>query len=415
MNWIKSNLKFDEQKQIMLLLAAGDFFITLSTFISIPYISLYLLKTTSYRSDAIGWVIGLSSLIGILSAFVGGHLSDKLGRSKLIYFSLFGSVLVYLMYYLSATFLIKIHLLVAFTLLGGIAATFTSIYHPVSQAFITDYFPYEKKASCFQIIYIAANIGCIVAPLFALLLGVAAKKSGFLVSALIYLIYALLIIRYSKKIRFFQSQTLLKKYPLSSSLKLIINDSRLRAFILSGFALSMCCSQFDVTLSQYMNSFLHNAVKVYSMVMVVNSLVVVIVQTIIFNGAKRFNASRLISIGCLIAAMGFFIISFSHFAIGILFLGVIILSMGEVFIYPNYGRFLDQIAPEHLKGSYFGVSFLRLFGTFIGPIVGGYCLRYYNGEILFMLTSIVAVVACLLQLSALRQSNLKRPSYDAIS
>lgn len=415
MNWIKSRFEIDEQRQIMLLLAAGDFFITLSTFISIPYISLYLLKTTSYRSDAIGWVIGLSSLIGIMSAFVGGHLSDKLGRSKLIYFSLFGSVLVYLLYYLSATYLVKFHLLIAFTILGGIASTFTSIYHPVSQAFITDYFPYEKKANCFQIIYIAANAGCIVAPLIALFLGVAAKKSGFLVSALIYLIYALVIIKFSKKHHLFQSQVILKKYSLLSSLKLIISDSRLRAFILAGFALSMCCSQFDVTLSQYMNSFLHNAVKVYSMVLVANSLTVVIVQTAIFNSAKQFDASRLISIGCFIAAIGFFVMSFSHIAVSILFLGVIILSMGEVFIYPNYGRFLDQIAPAQLKGSYFGVSFLRLFGTFVGPIVGGYCLRYYNGEILFMITSIVAVVACILQLSTLRQSNLKRPCYDAIS
>src|ERR1700744_6083590 len=104
MNWVKSSFIFNEQQQIMALLALGDFFITLSTFVSVPYISLYLLKSTSYRSDLIGWVIGLSSLIGILSAFVGGHLSDYLGRSKLIYFALFGSALVYLLYYLTTIY-----------------------------------------------------------------------------------------------------------------------------------------------------------------------------------------------------------------------------------------------------------------------------------------------------------------------
>jgi MFS family permease len=52
---------------------------------------------------------------------------------------------------------------------------------------------------------------------------------------------------------------------------------------------------------------------------------------------------------------------------------------------------IDQLAPEHLRGTYFGAAQFRKIGNFLGPIIGGYLLSQFQGQIMFWVIAILTL------------------------
>jgi len=51
-----------------------------------------------------------------------------------------------------------------------------------------------------------------------------------------------------------------------------------------------------------------------------------------------------------------------------------IFTLGEMIIYPAEYLFIDTIAPEPLRGSYYGAQNLAAFGGALSPVICGYLL-----------------------------------------
>jgi MFS family permease len=69
-----------------------------------------------------------------------------------------------------------------------------------------------------------------------------------------------------------------------------------------------------------------------------------------------------------------------------------VLSMGEAILFPTLNLQADRMAPEHLKGSYFGAINLSNLGFAAGPLLGGIMLQYLGGPITFVLTALVTLL-----------------------
>jgi MFS family permease len=51
-----------------------------------------------------------------------------------------------------------------------------------------------------------------------------------------------------------------------------------------------------------------------------------------------------------------------------------VFTLGEMIIYPAEYLFIDTIAPETLRGSYYGAQNLAAFGGALSPVICGYLL-----------------------------------------
>ncbi|WP_340613402.1 MFS transporter [Xenorhabdus thailandensis] len=58
-------------------------------------------------------------------------------------------------------------------------------------------------------------------------------------------------------------------------------------------------------------------------------------------------------------------------------------TFGEIIVIPLEYMFIDHIAPENLKGSYYGIHNLRFIGGALSPIVAGFLLNYATPSSLF--------------------------------
>jgi len=63
---------------------------------------------------------------------------------------------------------------------------------------------------------------------------------------------------------------------------------------------------------------------------------------------------------------------------------VIVMSLGEAILFPTMNVHIDRIAPEHLRGAYFGASSFYSLGFALAPLGGGLMLDYFGGRWLFL-------------------------------
>ncbi|MNZ99581.1 putative transporter [compost metagenome] len=88
---------------------------------------------------------------------------------------------------------------------------------------------------------------------------------------------------------------------------------------------------------------------------------------------------------------------------------VFLLSVGEAVLFPLFNVLIDEMAPAHLKGSYFGASALAGLGWALSPLVGGWLLQVWGGPALFTVMTAICVLVFVLYGAGSRAA---RPSAD---
>ncbi|WP_157368805.1 MFS transporter [Algicola sagamiensis] len=70
-----------------------------------------------------------------------------------------------------------------------------------------------------------------------------------------------------------------------------------------------------------------------------------------------------------------------------------IFSLGESILFPAMNVQIDEIAPRHLLGTYFGASSFNSLGWASAPVVGGFFIEYLTGHILFLMWAGLCLVS----------------------
>ncbi len=75
-------------------------------------------------------------------------------------------------------------------------------------------------------------------------------------------------------------------------------------------------------------------------------------------------------------------------------IGMVILTIGEMFVWPAVPTVANMLAPEGRVGTYQGiVNSTATLGRAIGPVVGGVVVDLYNMEAMFGVMIVLLVVS----------------------
>ncbi|CAI6277123.1 MFS domain-containing protein [Bacillus subtilis] len=170
----------------------GTIFGRMATSMSIPFLAIYLTAIQGASASYAGLVIAASSSVGILASFYGGYISDKFGRKNMMLVSIFGWMLVF------AGFAAASHLWVFFVVnaLNGLCK---SLFEPTSKALLSDMAEEKNRLLVFNLRYAAINIGVVFGPVLGLYFGSSQSTAPFLVPAVIYGLYGLVLAIQFKK------------------------------------------------------------------------------------------------------------------------------------------------------------------------------------------------------------------------
>lgn len=230
-------------------------------------------------------------------------------------------------------------------------------------------------------------------------------KVPFLITGSMYAIYGLFLIFVFKKYEVIP-QKVAEKQTIVKMFKVILADQKLLYLLAGGILVSLGYSQFDSTLPQYINLNIENGVKLYSILITINAIVVLALQLPVGIYTEKISIMRSMVIGIFFFVAGFLIFNFAT-TTWLFIVGMIIFTVGEIFAFPMMNALIEEIAPATQKATYLGASQFKNLGGFIGPVLGGWLLVHFESQLYIVIASIFLLSLVFYRLAFRRKDVVK--------
>lgn len=361
------------------LLLFTTFTLTTARAITLPYLVVYLSAHMALSIGQTGLLVGGAMFLASLLSLYGGHLVDTLRSHTLIV----ASALVFALAIAGMVASTSAVLFFCFLVVANLAQTVVDI---AAKAGFCALLPEDQRGEVFAIKYTFNNIAWAAGPMLGVLLIEADDHLPFLVSALVGLGLSLVYQRLGE--RGLSSQG--EHAPATGFIQValgMLRDRRLVCFTLGGVLSAVVFGQFTAYLSQYLVVSIHDPAEVARLVgylVTTNALTVIALQYLI---GRRMARQHLMP--WLMAGMAMFIAGLLGFSLAgsaaAWCLAMLVFTLGEIIVIPAEFMFIDLIAPEHLRGIYYGAQNLSNLGAGLGPMLVGLALGYMAPASVFYL------------------------------
>ncbi|MET3575336.1 MDR family MFS transporter [Bhargavaea ullalensis] len=380
------------------LLVIGMFVNTVGNSFIWPLNTIYMHDHLDKSLSVAGLVLMANSAAGIVGNMLGGFLFDRIGgyRSVITGIVLSLIALVGLVFWHGWPQYVW---LLAFLGFGG------GIVFPSMYAMVGTLWP-EGGRKAFNAIYLANNAGVAIGPALAGI--VASYKIDYIFHAntIMYVLFLLIAVFFYRGFKIDpathtsvikEQKTIRQKAPLYS---LVI--------VLSGFFLTwLVYSQWTTTISTHAID-LGVSLAQYSLLWTINGALIVLGQPLIKPIIKRIEDKLKIQmlIGIVIFIVSFVVVGFAE-SFAMFATSMVILTFGEMFVWPVIPTIANNLAPKGREGFYQGiVNSVSTAGRMVGPVLGGVLVDLYGTHM--MLTILTAVMSLAILTSLLYDLPIKR-------
>ncbi|MFJ4158090.1 MFS transporter [Pseudomonas sp. NPDC089752] len=367
------------------LLLATTFTLTVARALTLPYLVVYLADNFQLSISHIGLLIGGALIVASLLSLYGGHLVDTLRNHTLVT----ASTLVFALAFVAAIASRSALLFFLCLVLINLALAVVDI---AAKAGFCALLPVEQRAEVFAIKYTLSNVGYAAGPLLGVALLELNDHLPFVASALIGLGMCLAYWRLGDR----GLQASAEAQPGAGFAQVALGlarDRRLVCFTLGGVLSAVVFGQFTAYLSQYLvvTTSASEAARLVGYLVTTNAVTVIALQYLI---GKRIGRQQLMP--WLLAGMALFIAGLLGFSVaGTVLawcLAMLVFTLGEIIVIPAEYMFIDLIAPEHLRGVYYGAQNLSNLGAALGPVLVGFSLgHWWPGAIFYLLVMSVVL------------------------
>jgi MFS family permease len=340
-----------------------------------PLNTIYIHEHLGKSLSVAGVVLMLNSGASVVGNLLGGVLFDKIGGYK----SILSGILVTLAALIALTFF---HGWICYVVLLIIVGLGSGIVFPSMYAMGGTVWP-EGGRKAFNALYVAQNAGVAIGSALGGLVASYSFEYIFIANAVMYMVFFLVAAFSYRKM----SAEKTKQVSVLDERSPVKNRAKFQALLMLCIGYLLCWvaySQWASTISAYTQEF-HIPLKQYSLLWTINGLLIVLGQPVI-NGLIKGMAKTLkaqIMIGIAIFITSFAIVSVSHQFWHFL-AAMIVLTIGEMFVWPAVPTIANMLAPKGREGFYQGVvNSTATGGRMIGPLIGGLLADYYNMSVLF--------------------------------
>jgi len=378
--------------------------LVIGAFINITGSSLIWPLNTIYMHDHLGQSLSVAGFVLMMNAgatvlgnLVGGYLFDKLGGYKSIMLGISITVISLIGITIWHGWPHYVYFLIVMGFGSGIVI-------PAMFALVGSVWPKGGRKG-FNAIYLAQNLGVAVGPALAGPIAEISFDYLFISNLGLYIIFLLIaLITYRHmvpKIEKGNDEKVIENNPSKASFySLLILCS---AFLLAWVAYSQWASTLSTHIQQ-----LGIGLKEYSLLWSINGLLIITLQPLISPLVQKYEKQikgQLVA-GMLIMMGSFSIIlfadNFKMFAVAMM-----VLTLGEIFVWPAVPTIANMLAPEGKGGTYQGiVNSIGSIGRMIGPLIGGIIVDVYNMDILIAVLCglfIVAIIPCIVYDSPMKK------------
>ncbi|SDA80250.1 Predicted arabinose efflux permease, MFS family [Pseudomonas sp. NFACC15-1] len=362
--------------------------IVVSRAITSPLLTLFLSNKLGLNQQDVGLLLGIAVFIATLLALYGGYIIDRLEKRRLLILAMLSSAVGFVL----LTFAENLYLT---TLTVVITETASALFLIGSKAILSENLPIGQRAKAFSLRYTLTNIGYATGPMLGVVIAGVYPIAPFLIAAGI----AFSSIFLMTGIPGDGTPTAAMGPPPSflKTLKTLKNDRTLIMFTCGCLLSTVVHGRFTLYLSQYL-LVTHDpkrALEIMAALLACNAITVILLQYQIGRFLDREKLRYWIAAGTSLFILGLIGFSLADDMLSWC-VAMFIFTLGEMIIYPAEFLFVDTLAPEELRGSYYGAQNLAALGGALSPVICGYLLIQTPAPTMFYALSALTAMGGLL-------------------
>jgi len=356
-----------------------------------PFFALYITQKFGVGMTEAGVLLGMSSLFGLVGSMIGGALTDRFGRRRLILFGLTFSALSSLSFGLAGDIRILYFLIVIVGLLSRIA-------NPAYDAALADILPKTKQQEGFGITRVAFNFAWIFGTAFGGLIAARSFLALFLIDAFLSTMLMVILYVYLPETQPQHHDEDKKHEPFLKTLvgyRFVLRDLAYMAFTLAGMLFLLVYQQQYGSLAVYLRDIHHIRSQNYGVMLSIAGLEVVLFQIWISRIIRKYPPFLIMGIGTLFFVAGFTMIGFVQ-GVLLFMVCVTLITIGEMITFPTNRVIATNFAPAEMRGRYMAIYDLGwALPATLGPAAAGLILDNYDPNLLWYIGGMLCAVSAL--------------------
>jgi MFS family permease len=414
MSGVVSVDRFKQFPSLMWILLFGSFITRGSYYMVWPFLAVILYEKFALSATNVGLILSSAAVISVLVSFVGSALSDRIGRHQLMYAS-------GILYIISFSLLAQVNSIAGYSVVITLCSIATALWRPLTSALIGDIISDKTtRELAMQSLYFVVNVGCAVGPMVGLWMGLTGEQSSFYITAAAFAFLLALLwwgfhqhnkLVSAQKNDMDQQQIEVIKETCKTELnnkadgvqkvdqkvapqgnqiiKVLLSDKLLQCLIFANILCMFIYAQMDSSLIQYLTrAKVPDLLQLISAMILTNALVIISTQFILLKLMANLSLVARIQVGLVLLMCSQIWLAVNPLTLFWGWIGaIVVMSLAETILFPTMNVHIDRLAPEHLRGAYFGAASFYEFGFAIAPLGGGIVLDHLGGPWLFFIAA----------------------------
>jgi MFS family permease len=356
-----------------------------------PFFALYFTQKFGVGMTEAGTLLGMSSLFGLVGSIIGGAITDRFGRRRLILFGLITSALSSLSLGLVSTITILYFLIIIVGLLSRVAV-------PAYDAVMADILPEAKRQEGFGIMRVAFNYAWIFGTALGGLIAARSFLALFIMDALLSVIAAIVLYRFLPETKPESSLDMKENesfFRTVAGYRIVLRDVAFMSFLLAGITILLVYQQEYSSLPVYLRDVHNIDSQSYGVMLSLSGLEVVLFQFWISRTIRKYSPFLMMMLGALFLTVGFGMIGFVS-GRALFLAAIIIITVGEMIFYPTGQVLAANFSPADMRGRYMAVYGLAwAIPATVGPAAAGLILDNYNPNLLWYIAGLLCTAAAI--------------------
>jgi predicted MFS family arabinose efflux permease len=348
----------------------------------LPFLTVYLREEMNYSITAAGWEVAFFGIGAIIGNFIGGRLTDKIGFYPVQFWSLFFNGVLF----------IVLGQLRTFWQIGScmfIIGVVGEAFRPANAAAIAYYSVPGNRTRSYSLSRLAVNLGFSIGPAVG---GLLAFQYLFWADGISCMVAALLLRAALRPVTTTIKKEINTIGQMSSS---VWKDNVYLRFTFFIFLSALCFLQMFSLLPVFFKEELLLSKPAVGLVLALNGLIIVVVEMVlVFKLEGRRSPVQYISTGTFLVGLSYLVLNLPLGGFSLALLAMIIITVGEMLMFPFINTFWVSRSNEHNRGQYaalFTMSFA--LGQVLAPTFGSQIVHYASYTALWYAVFVLCIVS----------------------
>lgn len=353
------------------------------------FFALYITRHFAVGMTEAGIVLLIFSITGLISATIGGALTDRFGRKWVVVFGLISSAT-------STLILAFIDDLVMFYFVAAFVGLFSTLGRPATQAMVADLLPDEQRADGFAMLRVAMNLAVAIGPVVGAFLASTSFVYLFIGDTVTSAITAAILIVFLSETLQPPDDTAQAPPTLFQTFKgygVVWRDSQFVIFTLLSLFMGIVYTQMYSTLSVFLRDYRDFPEVGFGYIMSMNAFMVVTMQFLVTRFTKRYSAILMMGLGGLLYAIGFGLYGVVTATV-MFFVAMAVITIGEMVALPTAQALVARLSPGPMRGRYMGFySYSFMVPSALGPLMAGIIMDTVDANLVWFLGAGLALLS----------------------